>query len=105
MQVVLHGIAHSVRCWTVAKKYASTTAGDVQLKRGHSHRARQSVLCMQEIMKDPVVASDGITYERQSIQEWMQSSDISPWDNQPFETKDLTPNSLVLNFISQFGLA
>lgn len=60
---------------------------------------------MQKIMIDPVVASDGITYERKSIQEWMEHSENSPWDSQPLEHKDLIPNSLVLNLISQLNLA
>ena len=60
--------------------------------------------CLQDIMTDPVVAADGITYERLDIQEWMNKSDISPWTNQPFETKDLTTNLLVLQLIQQFNL-
>lgn len=56
-------------------------------------------------MMDPVVASNGITYERKSIQEWMDHSDVSPWDSQPLEHKHLLPNSLVLDLISQFNLA
>ena len=30
-----------------------------------------------ELMADPVVASDGITYERDSIQLWMKTHDVS----------------------------
>lgn len=55
-------------------------------------------------MTDPVVASDGITYEREDIQGWMNKSNSSPWTNQPFETRDLTPNLLVLQLINQFNL-
>ena len=56
-------------------------------------------------MIDPVVAADGITYERADIQGWMQKSDVSPWTNQAFDTKDLTSNLLVLKLIGQFNLA
>ena len=45
-----------------------------------------------ELMCDPVVASDGITYERDSIELWMKSSDVSPHTNMPFDHKMLTPN-------------
>ena len=55
-------------------------------------------------MTDPVVASDGITYEREDIQEWMNKSNISPWTNEAFETRDLTPNLLVNQLIQQFAL-
>lgn len=27
---------------------------------------------MQEVMRDPVMATDGITYERAAIEEWLQ---------------------------------
>lgn len=57
-----------------------------------------------DIMTDPVVANDGITYERADIQEWMNKSSISPWTNQAFENKDLVPNLLVLQLIQQFNL-
>lgn len=64
------------------------------------------MLCMQKIMIDPVVASDGITYERQSIQKWMDDgNDFSPWGNQRLDDNTPTPNSLVLGLISQFNLA
>jgi hypothetical protein len=44
------------------------------------------------LMVDPVVASDGFTYERTSIQNWMKESDVSPLSNEPFEHKLLNPN-------------
>ena len=56
-------------------------------------------------MKNPVVAADGITYERADIQKWMNKSDISPWTNEAFDTRDLTPNLLVTQLIQQFNLA
>lgn len=57
-------------------------------------------------MTDPVVAADGITYERQDIQNWMDLKTVqkSPWTDEDFETKDLTPNLLVLQLIRQFNL-
>ena len=45
-----------------------------------------------ELMADPVVASDGITYERDSIQLWMKTHDVSPHTNTPFDHKMLIPN-------------
>ena len=57
-------------------------------------------------MTDPVVAADGSTYERQDIQDWMDLKTVqkSPWTDEVFETKDLTPNLLVLQLIQQFNL-
>ena len=31
-----------------------------------------------ELMRDPVIADDGTTYERAAIEQWLQSSEISP---------------------------
>ena len=42
-----------------------------------------------ELMADPVVASDGNTYERDSIELWMKSHDVSPHTNTPFDHKML----------------
>ena len=44
------------------------------------------------LMADPVVASDGFTYERASIKLWMKSHDVSPLTNEVFEHKMLSPN-------------
>lgn len=56
-------------------------------------------------MTDPVVASDGITYEREEIQGWMNTSDVSPYTHQAFVSRDLTPNRLVLQLIHQFNVS
>ena len=47
------------------------------------------------LMIDPVVASDGHTYERESIEQWMTTHDASPTTSQPLEHKMLIPNHLV----------
>ena len=61
------------------------------------------MLCLQEIMIDPVVASDGVTYEREDIQGWMNTSNVSPETHKAFASKDLTPNRLVLQLIHEFN--
>ncbi|CAI5476210.1 unnamed protein product [Closterium sp. Yama58-4] len=43
-------------------------------------------------MTDPVVAADGFTYERSSIEEWLKTHDTSPSTNEPLPHKYLTPN-------------
>jgi len=47
---------------------------------------------VQELLRDPVVAADGHTYERQHIKEWLQKSDTSPMTNEPMDHKHLIPN-------------
>ncbi|CAI5955371.1 unnamed protein product [Closterium sp. NIES-64] len=43
-------------------------------------------------MTDPVVAADGFTYERKSIEEWLKTNDTSPSTYEPLPHKYLTPN-------------
>ncbi len=48
---------------------------------------------MQGLMKDPVVAADGQTYERAAIQEWLDRGNrSSPMSGAQLEHTSLTPN-------------
>ncbi|CAK9060659.1 unnamed protein product [Durusdinium trenchii] len=47
------------------------------------------------LMEDPVVAADGITYERHCIAEWFQSNSGSPTTREPLSTHVLNPNQHV----------
>uniref|UniRef100_H3DGE9 WD repeat, SAM and U-box domain-containing protein 1 n=1 Tax=Tetraodon nigroviridis TaxID=99883 RepID=H3DGE9_TETNG len=45
------------------------------------------------LMKDPVIAADGYSYERASIQSWLSGKNkTSPMTNLPLQTTILTPN-------------
>ena len=44
------------------------------------------------LMADPVVASDGITYERSLITQWLSKKDTSPITNLVLDSKVLVPN-------------
>ncbi|XP_071495937.1 WD repeat, SAM and U-box domain-containing protein 1-like [Diadema antillarum] len=47
----------------------------------------------REIMKDPVIAADGYTYERSAIESWLRGSrNTSPMTNAPLSHTNLTPN-------------
>jgi hypothetical protein len=46
-------------------------------------------------MADPVVASDGKTYEREYIERWMKTHDVSPLISKPFVHKFLIPNDSI----------
>ncbi len=43
-------------------------------------------------MKDPVLGSDGQTYEREAIVQWLQSNPNSPLTRQPMRADTLRPN-------------
>ncbi|PRP78817.1 WD repeat, SAM and U-box domain-containing protein 1-like [Planoprotostelium fungivorum] len=45
-----------------------------------------------EVMVDPVIATDGHTYERWAIEDWLRRSDTSPLTNLKLRGKDLVPN-------------
>ncbi|KAG7227522.1 hypothetical protein INR49_005337, partial [Caranx melampygus] len=52
----------------------------------------------RELMKDPVIAADGYSYERESIESWIRGKNkTSPMTNLPLQTTLLTPNSLPLS--------
>jgi hypothetical protein len=53
-----------------------------------------------ELMADPVFASDGITYERDSIELWMKTHDVSPHTNKPFDNKMLVPNIMARKMVA-----
>ncbi|KAK2906133.1 hypothetical protein Q8A73_010076 [Channa argus] len=47
----------------------------------------------RELMKDPVIAADGYSYERESIESWIRGKNkTSPMTNLPLQTSLLTPN-------------
>ena len=55
-----------------------------------------------EIMTDPVSTSDGFTYERAAITEWLRTKDTSPKTGATLESKALFPNHLVRSMIRAF---
>uniref|UniRef100_F7AE45 WD repeat, SAM and U-box domain-containing protein 1 n=1 Tax=Ciona intestinalis TaxID=7719 RepID=F7AE45_CIOIN len=57
----------------------------------------------REIMTDPVLAADGFTYERASIEKWFaKGSKLSPMTNKALVNRNLFPNQTVKSLIAQF---
>lgn len=54
-----------------------------------------------EVLREPVVAADGITYERKAITNWLATHDTSPMTNVVLSNKELHPNSLVKTLIEE----
>ena len=53
------------------------------------------------LMRDPVIASDGHTYDRSSIEQWLATgSRFSPMTNLPLASTDLIPNILVRQMVA-----
>ncbi len=53
-------------------------------------------------MEDPVIAGDGITYERKFIQQWLTRSNKSAFTGGPLPHKTLIPNIPLRNNIKNF---
>lgn len=53
-------------------------------------------------MNDPVIASDGQTYERSAITEWLSSHTTSPMTREPMSVTSLQPNSTLKRLIQNF---
>ena len=56
----------------------------------------------QELMRDPVVAADGRTYERAQIAEWIRSHNTSPMTNEQLDHKHLCSNDIARERVRQF---
>lgn len=54
------------------------------------------------LMDDPVLASDGHTYNREQIERWMKLHDISPFTLQPLEHKKLVSNTAIHRLIKKW---
>lgn len=55
-----------------------------------------------EIMKDPVCASDGYTYERKAIEEWLTKKQTSPIMNVSIHGTQLYPNKVLKMLIDKY---
>ena len=49
------------------------------------------------LMVDPVIALDGYTYERVTIQRWMSRSLVSPMTGKPLSSKEIRSNIVIRN--------
>jgi hypothetical protein len=54
------------------------------------------------IMKDPVICSDGNTYERKAIETWLRTNNKSPSTNLPLINKTLIPNVFAKRVIDSY---
>jgi hypothetical protein len=56
-------------------------------------------------MKEPVITSDGHTYEKVSIELWLRDHDTSPNTNMKLDDKVLIPNSFLKQRILEWKIA
>ncbi len=55
-----------------------------------------------ELFRDPVLAQDGHTYERQAIEEWIRRNGTSPITREPLAIEHLYPNRTVKELVDAF---
>lgn len=55
-----------------------------------------------EIMTEPVFLSDGHTYERTAIEQWLQNHNTSPMTGLQLTSKQLTPSHTLKSMIREF---
>ena len=57
-----------------------------------------------DIMKNPVICSDGHTYEKEFIEKWLKNNNTSPLTNKILENKNLIPNFALKKAIDEYYL-
>ena len=53
-------------------------------------------------MEDPVICSDGYTYDRTSIEMWLRAHGTSPMTNAPVKDNVMIPNLAMKEIIRSF---
>lgn len=56
----------------------------------------------QDLMEDPVIDNEGVSYERIAIEQWLIDHKTSPVTKQPLQLKDLRPNRALREAIEQY---
>jgi hypothetical protein len=56
----------------------------------------------QEVMRDPVMATDGYTYERLALESWLTNHDTSPISNARMQHKHLIANHSLRSAIMEW---
>ncbi len=66
--------------------------------------SNDSLLCplTLELFRDPVLAQDGHTYERDAIEEWIRKTGTSPITRQPISIQHLISNITVKKIVGSF---
>jgi len=56
----------------------------------------------QELMRNPVIAEDGNSYEKEAILQWLDHHPTSPLTREPISSTVLIPNRVVMRQIQEF---
>lgn len=65
----------------------------------------QSVLLLlQELLREPVIAADGYTYERHAFQQWLKQHSESPVTGRPLQIIAMLPNFAIMAVVESNSL-
>jgi hypothetical protein len=99
---------------TVESESAKGNAALIQKLMEENRRLRHELMRLEDhltcpisfsLMDDPVICSDGQSYERSDIEDWLKTHDTSPITNDTLMDKRLIPNIGLRNVISQLKTA
>lgn len=57
-----------------------------------------------ELMNDPVICTDGYSYERKTIMQYLEKNSISPMTKQPIDKKNIFPNRTLKDAIENYKI-
>lgn len=57
-----------------------------------------------ELMNDPVICTDGYSYERNTIMQYLEKNSISPMTKQPIDKKNIFPNRTLKDAIENYKM-
>lgn len=93
----------------LARLEASVTTGARRIARQReklvaaAFKLPDAFLCpiTREVLQDPVICSDGHTYSRHAIEQWLDAHDTSPKTGLPLKSKYLVPNYAIKSAIDE----
>lgn len=75
-----------------------------EIKKSKGEQIPKEFMCpiSKEICFDPVMTSDGLTFERKAIETWLESKEISPVSGKVLDSKILLPNFALKQLIRDY---
>lgn len=87
-----------------APKPAETITVKTSTSSNQDDNVMESYCCpiSGEIMEDPVITPSGITYDKKSIEQWLQKKAIDPLSKKPLKKEELIPNRALKESILEY---
>ena len=100
-QDVLHDVATHQS--VLEKELAEHRAEIARLRMNRRGEVPDHMCCpiLMDVMRDPVIAADGHTYEKVAIEQWFLKARTSPTTNEPLASLALLPNHAIRSAIAE----